>query len=417
MPNRWKTALLSFLAASSLFTSCKKNFSSDDPLPATYNPSVIISSDNGIVYAFDPITGSKNWELALPVSVIASPILYGGMVYVSSANTIGSSSVAVDTIYKINAKTGVLVKKMVPSPNPAGSSYIATPIADGKNLYVCNTQGYVYALDTGTGAINWYYQKSGDNGIPIEASPVIFNNYIYIVYKNGDIACLDKTLGGIIPSGGSTAEIWTLSIPGATFHSSPSIAPPYMYLGSMSDSNMYCVRLDAPSATPGIGAVRWTFKTHGNILSSPATYGGTCIFGCSDFNVYCIDTTIDPSMGINTPDMRWKTPTSAEVEASPFCYNQVVYAASKDYKLYAINVINGGVKWRFATNGLIKSSPLAYKNMVYVGSYDRNFYAVDTTTGTLIWQKGVNGAVECSPVLDDFTKLTGYNSQISGFTN
>ena len=97
-------------------------------------------------------------------------------------------------------------------------------------------------------------------------------------------------------------------------------------------------------------------------------------------------------------------------------YNQVVYIGSHDYKLYALNIINGGVKWSFASKGLIKSSPVAYNGDIYVGSYDKYLYAVDTGTGTQKWAQNVNGQIECSPVIDDLTG-NSLNSGISGYSN
>jgi outer membrane protein assembly factor BamB len=80
-------------------------------------------------------------------------------------------------------------------------------------------------------------------------------------------------------------------------------------------------------------------------------------------------------------------------------------------------MINGSAKWTFSSNGVITSSPLAYNGTVYVGSFDKYLYALDTARGTLKWKANINGQIECSPVIDDLTKLTGHNSQISGYTN
>ena len=87
-----------------------------------------------------------------------------------------------------------------------------------------------------------------------------------------------------------------------------------------------------------------------------------------------------------------------------------------NYNLYALNIINGGIKWQFASKGLIKSSPIAYNGYVYVGSYDKSLYAVDTATGTQVWSMNTDGQIQDSPVIDDLTG-NSYNSGISGFSN
>lgn len=403
MSKNWKSITLSLLATSMVFLSCKKQYSTDEVLPTSYYPSVVVGSNNQVLYALNPTTGEKNWELGLSSPIIASPILYKGFVYAASSTA--------DTIYKINSKTGQLVKRITFSGG--GTGVVGTPIADGKLIYVPSKSGIISAIDTGTYATTWSYTTSG----PIESSPTIFGGDIYIANSVGSIYRFEKTTGTTAPAPASPSPTWTINAAGAVFISSPAVAAPYLFVGSMSDSNMYCAYLDAPGGS-SMGTVRWTYKAQGGIKSSPAAYGGTCIFGANDFKLYCLDTAIDPSMGVYVPDVRWiDTVMHSEITSSPFAYNQTIYVGCKDYNIYAVKVINGAVKWQYSTNGVVTSSPLVYNGSVYVGSYDKYLYALDTGRGTLKWKTNVNGQIDCSPMIDDFTKSTGYNSQISGLTN
>ncbi|MES2702771.1 MAG: PQQ-binding-like beta-propeller repeat protein [Bacteroidota bacterium] len=420
MPQRWRNLLLlSLLATSTIFDSCKPKSSSDDPLPTEYYPSVIMNNDNQVVYALNPQTGTKNWELALPYKTIPpvytfapSPLLYGNMVYMATVNS--------DTLYKINAKTGAIVKKMTVSPWSFFHMY-ATPVADGNLVYIAGDNGILYALDTGTGATKWLYAAQ-DAGASFVSSPVVANGKVYIATTTGHVYAIDKTNG----PDGSGFPVWDWPGNGAAstaaFISSAAITANdtnYLFIGSLSDSNMYCIYQKPPVGfPPTVGVVRWTYKTKGGIISSPAAYAGTCIFGCNDFKLYCLDTFINPNASIPqlVPRPRWIDSTNSEIYSSPIVHNQVVYVASKDYKLYAYNIINGAPKWSFATNGLIKGSPLPYKGLVYIGSYDKVMYGVDTATGLMKWSYPISGQMSGSPVLDDFSGKS-YNSQISGMQN
>lgn len=397
MQQRWSFLLMSLVASSMLFVSCKKEYSPDETLPISYSPSVIVGSNNQVLYAVKPTSGEKNWEIGLPCPIIASPVVYNGSVYVASSNA--------DTIYKINSRTGQITKKITYGGGGAGAK--ATPITDGNLLYVAAMNGTLYVIDTGTYNTKWTFSASG----PLESSPTIHNGKLYFASTAGTVYCLDKTSGVATPP-----AIWSLNIPGASFVSSPAVAEPYLYIGSITDSNMYCIYLEVPNTTT-TGIMRWSYKTKGAIRSSPAAYAGTCIFGCNDFRVYCLDTAIDIPMGITTPELRWVDSMHSEVVSSPFAYNQVVYVGCKDYRVYALRIINGGVKWSFSSNGVITSSPVPYNGMVYVGSYDKYLYGLDTARGTLKWKANINGQIECSPVVDDLSKVTGYNSQVSGMTN
>ena len=196
MPQRWRSIALSLLSASLFFTACKKQSSSDTPLPTNYYPSVIINSDNQVVYAFDPVTGAKNWEFgmynptnytgmspAVGIEFTPSPLLYNGMVY---AAYVQRNSTATDTIFKINSKTGLLVKKIVPDATKTFNIQ-ATPVADAGLLYVAcamsPTAGMVYAIDTGTYAVKWSYPTT----TPIISSPTIYNGNLYFASVGGTV--------------------------------------------------------------------------------------------------------------------------------------------------------------------------------------------------------------------------------------
>ncbi len=391
MLHSWSKIVLSVCTASLLLSACGKKQSDDAPQTTSYSPSVIIGSDNGVLYAYQPTTGIKNWELGLPSSIYASPLLYNEMLYVGTIKLppfVGNC----DTLYKINANTGVLIKKMtIAGASPF--SIKATPIADGKLIYLATTNNNLYAIDTGSGAVTWTFPADG----PLESSPAIYNGQVYFASTAGTIYCVDKTNGNLT---------WSYSV-GApkSFTSSPSICPPFLYIGC-SDSAMYSMYLTSPTTT---GINKWIFKTGGAINSSPAAAAGKCIFGSNDFKVYCVDT----STGLKI----WSDSTNSNINSSPVIYGQVVYIGSNDYNLYALNIINGGVKWKYATNGLIKSSPLCYKGTIYIGSYDKYFYAIDSAAGTMKWYNNVNGQMQCSPVLDDLSRTNNFNSQVSGYTN
>ncbi len=418
MSHRWRNILLSLSVASILFAACNRKYSSDDPLPTSYSPSIIINSDNQVVYAFHPTTGKKNWELSMPslsglisTEFTPSPLLYKGSLYLTSINS--------DTIYKVNAKTGKLIKKLVTDPFHS-FTVVASPIADGKMLYLATTNNFIYALDTADGKVIWEW----DAGSPIISSPTIYDGKIYFGTTGGTVFALDKNTGPIIdPTSGAEVPVWAYtpispytSLPSAKFVSSACVHPPYLYIGSVSDSTMYCLYLNPTVETPPTyaGVERWRYKTNGGIYSSPTAKAGRVIFGSNDFHIYCLDTSIDSSRGRIVPTKIWSDSTRSQIYSSPFIANQIVYIGCHDYNLYAINIIDGKVKWTYKTNGLIKSSPLEYRGMVYVGSYDKNLYAIDSATGTLKWYQNTNGNIECSPVLDDLSG-NSFNSGISGF--
>ncbi|NDC41238.1 MAG: hypothetical protein EBZ77_06780 [Chitinophagia bacterium] len=388
-------ASVALLASVLLFSNCSKGtYSKDDTLTPQYAPSIIVGTDNHILYGLDPANGAQNWQVNFANSIFACPIVYGGYTYVGTVNYLSSFGLC-DTLFKVNSQTGKIVKK-ISIPGSSLFSIRATPIAEGKYIYLATTNDSLYAIDTGTLAVKWRFGADGS----LEASPAIYDNAIYIASTVGTVYSVKKDDGTLL---------WSYSAgPASSFTSSPAISFPYLYIGSQ-DSNMYCFYLvspSAPTATP-----KWLYKTRGPIYSSPAVSAGKCIFGGYDTRIYCVDT--------QTAAANWvSTVSRSNIFSSPVVSpdNSLVYIGSNDNNLYALNINNGTVKWQYNTVGFISSSPLYYNGRVYVGSASKYFWAFDAQTGTVVWQKNVNSQMQCSPTVDDFTGKQ-HNSQVSGYTS
>ncbi len=404
MAKRFQSVLAAIAVSVALVTGCSKNSSSDNPLPSTYNASIVIGSDNHIITAIDPVTGLKNWSYNCAAPIVASPLIYNEMIYVGT-----SGAPFCDTLYKINVQTGALVKRIAFS----GVSYgiVATPTANANLIYLACTNNTLYAIDTGTYTIKWSYTTGG----PIKSSPVVFNGYVYFGCDDGTIYGIDQTLG---PSGTSN---WSWNPVAAGIHTYPVVWQSSAAIGSTrtsgwndtpvlciggSDSLVYCFQL--VGGTTG-NLFKWTYKTAGQVMSSPTIYGGACVVGSYDDTVHCID--------LISGAARWKFPTHSQIYSSPYAINNVIYIGSNDYNLYAINFTNGQMRWSFSTAGLIKSSPVAFGTNIYVGSYDKWFYAVDSTSGQLKWKFLINNNIECSPAVDNNVGGFGVNSSQSGRQN
>jgi eukaryotic-like serine/threonine-protein kinase len=392
------------LLFSVLFFSCSKpTQSSDAPFTPSYNPSVIVGSDNHVIYALNPLTAIKNWEYGFSGPIFASPMLYNEMLYVACSTG--------DTLFKLDAHTGTLIKKITTGAGPFAIK--ATPTADANLIYLACMNNTIYAIDTGTYLVKWQYTAGG----AIESSPVVFNGYVFFGCDDGKIYALDKTLGGSgvsnwtfdpVAAGLLASPTRFVSSPciGYTTSGYPATIDTVLCVGAgIGDSSMYCLKLKNNCV---VDSFMWQYKAHGGCNSSPTIRNGACIFGSEDFHVYCVD--------ILSGAARWVVATGSNVFSSPFVYGQSVYVGSNDYNLYSINIINGVVKWKFKSFGAVRSSPLGYGQYVYVGSEDKNFYALDTASGSIKWTYNVNQLIQCSPVVDNLTGKS-YNSGISGMTN
>jgi outer membrane protein assembly factor BamB len=83
-------------------------------------------------------------------------------------------------------------------------------------------------------------------------------------------------------------------------------------------------------------------------------------------------------------EVLWKFETKDSIEGAPAVAAGLVFVASLDENLYAINLLTGTQKWVYK-GGPFKASPAVLGGSVYVGDSDGKFHCVDAKTGTKRW--------------------------------
>src|SRR5579862_7954424 len=89
--------------------------------------------------------------------------------------------------------------------------------------------------------------------------------------------------------------------------------------------------------------------------------------------------------------VKWSFKTAGGVIASPAVHGDTVYVGSTGGLLYAIDRSTGEKKWQYAVKARIASSPAIAGGLVYLGAFDSNFYAIDEATGQLKWKFKTGG--------------------------
>lgn len=70
------------------------------------------------------------------------------------------------------------------------------------------------------------------------------------------------------------------------------------------------------------------------------------------------------------------------MDSSPTIVNGLVYVASTDHKIYALNVSTGSLLEAFTTDDGIDSSPAIVNGILYIGSRDTYLYALGELQAT-----------------------------------
>ncbi len=113
--------------------------------------------------------------------------------------------------------------------------------------------------------------------------------------------------------------------------------------------------------------------------------------------------------------LSWTYCTGAAVSSSPIVHAGVVYIASTDSTLTALNIQTGKMLWNIQTDAAIYSTPIIQDGMLYIGSLNGTIYALDAQTGYTRWRTHVptEGAkIWSSPAVADGLLLVGVASTL-----
>ena len=314
--------------------------------PVVSDGTVYVQSDDRNLYALDAKTGSTKWQFPIGDS-FGSPAIADGMIYDINMN---------GDLYAIDATTGI--KKW-----DDNASFRDSPIVENDVLYVSNQKGNLSAIDASTGMEKWQTVVSGkvavSNGIIYVQSWGMGDSYLY---------ALDASTG---------MEKWQTDMGSFSFGTSPVVANGFVY--AISSSN----NLSAFDATTG--ALKWSVLPGGSITVSPAIADGIIYVGDCDNGVL-------NAFDANTGQRIWRFPMGgAEMTwgdeyqmSSPIVANGIVYIASDNTFLYAINAKKGIEIWEFDTKHLAGSDPTVADGILYYGSCDGNLYAFGGALSTSI---------------------------------
>ena len=193
---------------------------------------------------------------------ISSPTVVDGSVYFGSGD---------HNIYALDAETGKLQWKM-----KAGDGVHSSPAVAGGVLYIGCWDGGLYALDAKTGQLRWKFSTGVDSshfmqGIPgsaaVSAGVVVFGS------RDNNIYALDAVTG---------KQIWKLDNQGSWVIASPAIKDGVVYITTSDTMKMRVLDLKT-----GQSAFEVTYKAYG--FSSPTIAARHAYFGTFDGYVFDVN--------------------------------------------------------------------------------------------------------------------------------
>ena len=335
-----------------------------------------------------PSNLSLTWNFTTNGSVISSPSVANGIVYVGSQDK---------NIYAIGAYSGNLIWKFTTQDAIESSP----AIANGK-VYTGGDDGYVYCLDAYTGAFIWKTFVNGDlpytyGSFVLKSSPVVSGGKVYIGSLDGYLYALDANNGGIV---------WRVKTDGQ-IESSPAVADGAVYFTAEEPTAGALYKLDANS-----GALIWKqqlpyeyqFTGGTEMLGSPSVADGM-VFASSDLRSYY---GIDAATG----DFVWNftDPDAMEfIASSPIYVNGDLFIIDK-FNIACLNSTNGHTIWSFYTGDELYISPSYADGKIYIVTSERHIYILDATNnGTKIATATTPSSSWSSPTIANGRLYVGNN--------
>ena len=124
--------------------------------------------------------------------------------------------------------------------------------------------------------------------------------------------------------------------------------------------------------------------------SSPAVVNGVLYIG-GDFKVMAIN--------VVNGETLWETQTTGPVHGTPAVAGGNLYLPLQDKRLLALDLDSGAVKWEFKADSPFVGSAVVDGGIVYAGAQDGRVYAVNAESGRRIWNMDVGSSVVQPPAV------------------
>ena len=294
-----------------------------------------------------------------------------------------------------------------------GELYSSPAVADGV-LYIGSKSGFLYAIDTETGADKWhvdlgqYIVRSspaigGDriyvtNGYALIAldratgkevwsqsisfagttSPTLHGNLVFVAGQSGGVYAFNQETG---------EQRWHIQTTGLLF-ASPTVIDGHVFVANDTGKLV--------AISPESGQIQWKFEAGSGVFAPVAAGADRLIFSTTTGTTFALE----PSKG----QLLWQFAgggTSGVAVAG-----EVVIVGGDAGGVSGLSIESGKPLWLVPTGSTIRSAPTVSGAVAVVAS-GRTLYGLDTATGQQLWTFGVGYAIETSPVVVDSKIFVG----------
>lgn len=231
-------------------------------------------------------------------------------------------------------------------------------VSANSTVFIGSANGFVYALEAGSGQVKWSF-----NGGKPMGSPIYYQGRIYVAaLQGGSVYCLDAETG---------SSIWSFANQ-STIYTTPCVYNGTVYIGyTNTHSGLYAL-----NATTG-GVLWATSGSYDVLIANPAAVDGYVVITGFNTGVKVFNSGNGNLVWGNYPGI---------VKANPLVAGGVVYVGSESKMLTAYDLATGNIIWQNDIGPNPSGTPVMVNDVIYLGrsSY---MYALNKSDGTVIWSQ------------------------------
>ncbi len=254
-----------------------------------------------------------------------------------------------------------------------GLGFDSGPIIADSCVFAADADGHIVALSLDSGQELW--KKKLDTGFI--ASPAWHDGVLYLGDLDGVVRAIDPRTG---------EEKWQFDAEreidaGANFYKEQVLVT------SQSGS---LISLDRHS-----GKLLWRYETDDQLQCGPTLAGNLTFLGGCDQHLHIVDV----ETGKPVAD---KIPIEAPTGSTPTAIDSAVLVPNYSGQIWAFETPSLNLRWKFENSqlsGEFKNSVAAAHGIVVAASRNRRVFALDLKSGGVLWEQTVNRRVEGSPII------------------
>lgn len=254
-----------------------------------------------------------------------------------------------------------------------GLGFDAGPIiADGK-VFAADQDGHILAIDLAGGEVLWRVDL--ETGFVV--SPAYRDGWLFVGDYDGTLHALDATNG---------QERWSYATE-MEIDGNPNFFEGNVLFTSQ-NGNLYCVKIDD-------GSLVWKYETGDQLQCGPTLAGNKTFLGGCDSNLHVIDVNSGQRVG----DL---LPIDSPTGSTPSVLGNHVFVPTYAGEIFCYRLPDFELQWRFNDPQLaneFKNSVAVADGLAIAASRNKRVFAIDVNTGKVVWEQTLRKRCDASPVI------------------